>query len=530
MALKNLQVSAHPPPPALELAPLDTRPLLRRGGGCDSASSTTFTIMTTDFDIILDHHHNCCDGDDDDNIMTLEDSFCRDFTCCGLVLDDMHQLLQHYEDCHVQLEEDGGCYSDGEVGDSILLIDAHHVVDDSSWSAFDTSIVNLALASSSSHMVTDVTDDTQISNPLVRRVGDIEDDLGVSVLEWLHEEYERGGKRLRMMTDIHDYGRSSDEEVDVVTVEQSSGAAESSKKDSIEFYDENGSRVDKPYRCSFPGCEKSYKNPNGLKYHNLHGHSGIEDDDSDYAARLMKPYVCNYAQCFKRYKNLNGLKYHIEKCHGFSKIEANQVATDIVKKTNARYGINARSVPAPVLFAAIKEHEEKAKGGAPLSTAVADKEQAIKMPPISLRALKSSESTVITSSNLKPIASPGSGHQQPLKTLYFAPGQLLRASNGAMLPVSQFSLPQTAYSSHSPSAYTNGGTVAPTPTNLSYSPGMPAYFQALAASGLLDMKSYYSMANYVNSSNAAAAATAANNTSSNASKVKSAPSIASSGK
>jgi hypothetical protein len=75
----------------------------------------------------------------------------------------------------------------------------------------------------------------------------------------------------------------------------------------------------------------------------------------------MKPYVCNDVNCYKRYKNLNGLKYHIEKSHGFNKAEANQIATDIVKKTNARYGINARSVPATVLFAAIKEHEQKEK-------------------------------------------------------------------------------------------------------------------------------------------------------------------------
>lgn len=36
----------------------------------------------------------------------LEASFCRDFSCCGLVLSDLHDLLQHYEECHVRLEED----------------------------------------------------------------------------------------------------------------------------------------------------------------------------------------------------------------------------------------------------------------------------------------------------------------------------------------------------------------------------------------------------------------------------------------
>ncbi|KAJ1831403.1 Transcriptional regulator of ribosomal biogenesis proteins, partial [Coemansia sp. RSA 2703] len=36
----------------------------------------------------------------------LEASFCRDFSCCGLILNDLHDLLQHYEECHVRFEED----------------------------------------------------------------------------------------------------------------------------------------------------------------------------------------------------------------------------------------------------------------------------------------------------------------------------------------------------------------------------------------------------------------------------------------
>ncbi|KAF9357076.1 hypothetical protein BGX26_004285 [Mortierella sp. AD094] len=71
---------------------------------------------------------------------------------------------------------------------------------------------------------------------------------------------------------------------------------------------------DKPYRCTVLGCDKAYKNPNGLKYHNLHGHcstGGMCDADSPES----KPYVCTFLECGKRYKNLNGLKYHIEHSH-----------------------------------------------------------------------------------------------------------------------------------------------------------------------------------------------------------------------
>ena len=82
----------------------------------------------------------------------------------------------------------------------------------------------------------------------------------------------------------------------------------------------------KPFKCPVVGCEKTYKNQNGLKYHKLHGHQNqklhenadgtfsILDPDSNepfpdgMGNEKDKPYRCEV--CGKRYKNLNGLKYH----------------------------------------------------------------------------------------------------------------------------------------------------------------------------------------------------------------------------
>lgn len=71
--------------------------------------------------------------------------------------------------------------------------------------------------------------------------------------------------------------------------------------------------ADKPYKCKVQGCDKAYKNPNGLKYHNEHGHCNLGMDDVENVA--SKPYQCTIGDCGKRYKNLNGLKYHIEHSH-----------------------------------------------------------------------------------------------------------------------------------------------------------------------------------------------------------------------
>ncbi|KAL9032419.1 MAG: hypothetical protein Q9214_007978 [Letrouitia sp. 1 TL-2023] len=84
--------------------------------------------------------------------------------------------------------------------------------------------------------------------------------------------------------------------------------------------------VPKPFHCPVIGCEKAYKNQNGLKYHKAHGHNSqqlhanengtfsIVDPETlnPYPGTLgmekHKPYKCT--ACGKRYKNLNGLKYH----------------------------------------------------------------------------------------------------------------------------------------------------------------------------------------------------------------------------
>ncbi|KAI4230475.1 MAG: hypothetical protein L6R40_008023 [Gallowayella cf. fulva] len=84
--------------------------------------------------------------------------------------------------------------------------------------------------------------------------------------------------------------------------------------------------VAKPFHCPVLGCEKAYKNQNGLKYHKNHGHNTQElhanengtfsivdpETRNPYPGTLgmekHKPYRCD--ACGKRYKNLNGLKYH----------------------------------------------------------------------------------------------------------------------------------------------------------------------------------------------------------------------------
>jgi transcription factor SFP1 len=112
---------------------------------------------------------------------------------------------------------------------------------------------------------------------------------------------------------------------------------------------ENTIVVDKPYKCKNIGCDKAYKNMNGLKYHRIHGVCNKNNLSNDLgraspapmtppASALSTPapstpgspavtlqsgfnnpvveekkYSCE--KCTKRYKNLNGLKYHKKATH-----------------------------------------------------------------------------------------------------------------------------------------------------------------------------------------------------------------------
>jgi len=78
----------------------------------------------------------------------------------------------------------------------------------------------------------------------------------------------------------------------------------------VELYDQNINN--KPFRCPYPGCTKSYKNRNGLKYHTQHGH---QQEELYADIEVCKPFVCTVEGCNKRYKNSNGLKYHLEHSH-----------------------------------------------------------------------------------------------------------------------------------------------------------------------------------------------------------------------
>src|ERR1700735_674336 len=57
----------------------------------------------------------------------LEANFMRDFSCCGVMLPTLHDLLQHYEEAHAQkLPQNGHCASNVENRAAVAAAVATH--------------------------------------------------------------------------------------------------------------------------------------------------------------------------------------------------------------------------------------------------------------------------------------------------------------------------------------------------------------------------------------------------------------------
>jgi hypothetical protein len=191
----------------------------------------------------------------------LQDQFCKNFSCCGVQLQDMHELLQHFEETHVIMESDEEDdlpfqFESMEYEKPVCPSDIYQ----NDYAAFDTfSLKRTQSRNSPPNVWKQTTDSPPQTFPLVMD--------GPT-------QYVRNGEEIT---------------------------------DSMEVEEEVPVKDDRPYKCKVQGCNKAYKNPGGLKYHMQHGH--CEDTgDPEMNNIIHKPYQCTVSDCQKRYKNLNGLK------------------------------------------------------------------------------------------------------------------------------------------------------------------------------------------------------------------------------
>lgn len=296
----------------------------------------------------------------------LEADYCKDYSCCGELLPTLHDLLRHYEEAHISpsppadnthilnasrnrnnfnnmhnimetvlttdvflnngagnaasnYQFQGGASNQNTQHGNQLQQHQHHgqLIGDHTATAQPQQLLNPSLNLHNSHYnIQPQTISQQQIVQVTNNGGGIPNNpLQQQLQQQPHLQQQQQAQQQAGMMNSPRAATPMQDEEDLMYIDDPARHL---------YVMENDEH--KPFKCPVIGCEKTYKNQNGLKYHRLHGHQGqtlkenpdgtisIIDPESNTpyldgaGMEKDKPYRCEV--CGKRYKNLNGLKYH----------------------------------------------------------------------------------------------------------------------------------------------------------------------------------------------------------------------------
>lgn len=255
----------------------------------------------------------------------LEADYCKDYSCCGQLLPTLHDLLRHYEEAHIS--------SSPPPDANAHLLNSHHNRNNMNniHNVMETVSTNDVFLNNHGHAVPNQGNMNAPAHHFnVQQHAINQGNLNQTILPNLTMA---GGPDQSM--------RAQGVSPSVTSHQSSHHDRDSARpRNMLQLGEDDSMYIDdparhlyvmeneeyKPFKCPVIGCEKTYKNQNGLKYHRLHGHQNqtlkenedgtisIIDPESNTpfldgaGMEKDKPYRCEV--CGKRYKNLNGLKYH----------------------------------------------------------------------------------------------------------------------------------------------------------------------------------------------------------------------------
>lgn len=259
----------------------------------------------------------------------LEADYCKDYSCCGQLLPTLHDLLRHYEEAHISAsppQDHNAHMVTASHRARNNLNNIHNVMETvSTTDVFLNNHHNHAVGPHGSlHLPAShfslqpqnalgLTSPGTMSPTLTMAHPDLPGALHASSSQTPHLSSLLAGPSLHTAQP-----RSIDQSMDNPDAMYIDDPARHLYVMENEEY--------KPFKCPVIGCDKNYKNQNGLKYHRLHGHQNQtlkENEDGTFSIidpesntpyldgagmEKDKPYRCEV--CGRRYKNLNGLKYH----------------------------------------------------------------------------------------------------------------------------------------------------------------------------------------------------------------------------
>ncbi|EJD55652.1 hypothetical protein AURDEDRAFT_148040 [Auricularia subglabra TFB-10046 SS5] len=249
--------------------------------------------------------------------MLLQEDMCRNYSCCGLALLDLHQLVEHFEEKHVVVVDDedaadllaGGGFDLAVAGD-MELDEGHQPA--SAYSAgpaaFDNTSVLVARRARPSRRPTFAP-----YPPHRLRISELP--CASPAVLFSPSNTPSPAVSRAPSPDPTQLARRPSK----LSIAASEDTADS----------DAAPPRSKAYKCPKEGCNKSYKQANGLKYHLTHGQCNFApvDPNSDE----VKPYLCQ-AGCGKRFKNMSGLRYHYQHAGehgkvGLALLQAGQMPT-----------------------------------------------------------------------------------------------------------------------------------------------------------------------------------------------------------
>ncbi|GBL52229.1 Transcriptional regulator of ribosomal biogenesis proteins [Candidozyma auris] len=255
-------------------------------------------------------------------LTTLEADYCKDYSCCGQLLPTLHDLLRHYEEAHISA-------SPQQEADSHLLA-AHRQRNNLNniHNVMETVSTTDVFLNNHHHQ-------QQHQQQQQQQQGSLH--LPASHFNLQNQTIAQGsvsgsishagtgnGAPHHNNSNQHQQRHLPPHKVNPQVADADSDSMYIDDPARHLYVMENEEY--KPFKCPVIGCEKTYKNQNGLKYHRLHGHQNQtlkENEDGTFSIidpesntpyldgagmEKDKPYRCEV--CGKRYKNLNGLKYH----------------------------------------------------------------------------------------------------------------------------------------------------------------------------------------------------------------------------
>ncbi|KAG7882911.1 hypothetical protein KL905_001613 [Ogataea polymorpha] len=287
----------------------------------------------------------------------LEATYCKDYSCCGQLLPTLHDLLRHYEEMHIQPEQPLETPRARPVNTAMDTVSTNEVFLTPQGS-HDPNV--RTQQSQGGHGVPDslatFSFNQQPNNDTQSRLGyniqyqqsqqDLlnhsQGHLTQNALQQQHPTlFQNYNNQLPQRQQSPLSSQPTPHTNHANTIPPRAGSPRQFAMDEDEDMEEDSEVCiddparhlyvmeqgeSRPFKCPVIGCDKNYKNQNGLKYHRLHGHQNqtlranpdgtfsVIDPESDapypdgMGMEKDKPYRCEV--CGKRYKNLNGLKYH----------------------------------------------------------------------------------------------------------------------------------------------------------------------------------------------------------------------------